>query len=319
MRLQGVMCVPLGFKNENYGAIYVDSLKQQSTFVREDLHLLGMIGNQASVILRNIQLYEQLQAWNKELERKVDERTADLNELLGMAAHDLRTPLTVIHGYAQMLVMAAEQGMFETERGLDDLRAIERTALDMTNLLNDLLDAQKIEAGKIKIAPEKTDIRELIRDAYNLNSLWAQTKKINLRHDVSKDLEPVRLDRKRISQVLNNLVSNAIKFSREGDTITIEAHRDGTELEVSVKDTGQGISPDDLSRLFQKFEQGGTKATKGEKGTGLGLAIAKKLVELHGGRISVTSKLGSGSRFAFTIPLEITGAIQMAAGALPKA
>ncbi|HVY61309.1 MAG TPA: ATP-binding protein [Planctomycetota bacterium] len=310
MKLQGVMCVPLGFKNEVYGAIYVDSLKQQSSFTREDLHLLGMIGNQASVILRNIQLYEQVQAWNRELEKKVEERTADLNELLGMAAHDLRTPLTVMHGYAQMLVMAVEQEMFDKERGLEDLKQIERTALDMTNLLNDLLDAQKIEAGKIKIAPERTDVRELVMSAYNLNSLWAAAKKIQLVVEVDAALGTVRVDQKRISQVLNNLVSNAIKFSREGDTITIKAERTGTSLEVSVKDTGQGIAPEDMAKLFGKFEQGKTKATKGEKGTGLGLAIAKKLVELHGGQIFVTSELGKGSRFAFTIPLEVSGIFQ---------
>jgi len=320
MRLQGVMCVPLGFKNDVYGAIYVDSLKQASTFTRDDLHLLGMIGNQASVILRNIQLYEQLQASHRDLEKKVEERTADLvrqsaeiqrladmkDELLGMAAHDLRTPLTIIHGYAQMLVMAAEQSVFDSTRGVEDLRAIERTALEMTNLLNDLLDAQKIEAGKIKISPERTDIGELVLGAFNLNSMWAQTKKITLAVDVDPSLAPVRLDPKRISQVLNNLVSNAIKFSREGDTITIQAQRTKTERVMAVEDTGQGIAPEDLPKLFSRFEQAGAKATKGEKGTGLGLAIVKRLVELHGGRIEATSKLGVGSRFAFTIPLELS-------------
>jgi signal transduction histidine kinase len=303
MKLQGVMCVPLLYKTEIYGAIYVDSLKQSSTYNREDLHLLGMIGNQASVILRNIQLYEQLQVINRDLEKKVAERTADLNELLGMAAHDLRTPLTVIDGYAQMLVMAAEQGIWENERGVEDLRAIRDTVQGMTNLLTDLLDAQKIEAGKITIQPERSDVEALVRDCHNLNSLWAQGKKLKFSMAVEKPLPPVELDTKRISQVLNNLVSNAIKFSREGDTITVGARKLDGDLELWVQDTGQGIAPDDLPKLFTKFEQAKTKATRGERGTGLGLAIAKKLVELHGGKISVTSKLGVGSRFAFTIPV----------------
>jgi hypothetical protein len=333
MKLQGVMCVPLGFKNEVYGAIYVDSLKAASTFTRDDLHLLGMIGNQASVILRNVQLYEQVQEANRVLEKKVEERTADIkrqateiksladmkDELLGMAAHDLRTPITVIHGYAQMLAMALEQSLFDPERGLEDIRAIEQTASDMTNLLNDLLDAQKIEAGKIRIAPERTNVRELITSCYHLNSLLAQTKRIDIRLAVADDVGSVRLDQKRISQVLNNLVANAIKFSHEGSTITIEARRTGEALLIAVQDTGQGISPEDLPKLFGKFEQVSSKATKGEKGTGLGLAIAKKLVELHGGKIEVQSKLGVGSRFSFTIPLELpaelTGATPAPAGA----
>ena len=320
MKLQGVMCVPLLYKMDIYGAIYVDSLKQSSTYNREDLHLLGMIGNQASVILRNIQLYEQLQVINRDLEKKVAERTADLNELLGMAAHDLRTPLTVIDGYAQMLVMAAEQGIWENDRGVEDLKAIRDTVQGMTNLLTDLLDAQKIEAGKITIQPERTDVEALVRECYNLNSLWAQGKKLKLAMAVDRDLPAVRLDTKRISQVLNNLVSNAIKFSRENDTITVGGRKQDGDLELYVQDTGQGIAPEDLPRLFTKFEQAKTKATRGEKGTGLGLAIAKKLVELHGGKISVSSKLGVGSRFAFTIPIATGKTAQPGgAGATPAA
>jgi signal transduction histidine kinase len=332
MRIRGVMCVPLGVKQMVYGALYVDSLTQTSTFDTEDLRLLGVIGSQASIILRNIQLFEdqrrtnaelrkaqeRINAWNKELEKKVEERTAEIkdqaaeiqrladlkDELLGIAAHDLRTPLTVIHGYAQMLGMSVANDMVEPERLSEDIATIEHTALEMTDLLNDLLDVSKIEAGRIHIAPTATDGQRLVMNCFRLHELWARSKGIDLRVEVDGQTASVMCDGKRIQQVLNNLLSNAVKFSSSGDTVTLRMQPRGDDaVEFAVEDTGQGIDPADLPKLFGKFEQVSSKATGGEKGTGLGLAIAKKLVELHGGRIDVRSMQGTGSRFFFVLPL----------------
>jgi signal transduction histidine kinase/pSer/pThr/pTyr-binding forkhead associated (FHA) protein len=337
MRIRGVMCVPLVLQHAVYGAIYVDSLTKPASFTEDDLRLLGVIGNQASIILRNIQLYEdvrrsnqellkareEITAWNRELEHKVAERTAEIqkqaeeikelaalkDELLGIAAHDLRTPLTIIHGYSQLLLMTLQDNRVEPVRFEDDLRSIERTSFEMTNLLNDLLDVSKIEAGKIKISREPADPGELVLNCFSMHQSWAKQKGIALTFEIEKVLPPVPLDPKRISQVLNNLLSNAIKFSREGDSVVISARLQGSNepeaaaIEFAVQDTGQGIAPEDLPRLFGRFEQGKTRATRNERGTGLGLAIAKKLVELHGGRITVQSAPGKGSRFAFTIPI----------------
>jgi signal transduction histidine kinase len=128
---------------------------------------------------------------------------------------------------------------------------------------------------------------------------------VTLGYEIEEGLPLVPLDVRRITQVLNNLVSNAIKFSSEGDTVTIAVRRSGPrEVEVSVTDTGQGLLPADVERLFARFSQASSTPTKGERGTGLVLAIARKLVELHGGRIWVESKRGVGSRFAFSLPVD---------------
>ena len=352
MRLRGVMCVPLGVKQAVYGAIYVDTLTRPSTFTEDDLRLLGVIGNQASIILRNIQLYEdarrtnqellkareEILAWNRELERKVEERTAELkkqseeikalaeikDELLGIAAHDLRTPLTIIHGYAQLLLMALQDEAQPRARLAEDLRTIERTSLEMTNLLTDLLDVSKIEAGKIRISPEEVDAEELVLNACGLHQVLASGKKLTINLNIEKGLPRIVVDPKRIGQVLNNLLSNAIKFSDEGSTVTLSVRRvqaDGLAtpeaIEFGVEDTGQGIAAEDLPKLFSKFQQSSAKPTRGEKGTGLGLAIAKKLVELHNGRIGVESVQGRGSRFFFVIPLVPPTAAAASATAQP--
>ncbi len=330
-RIRGVMCVPLGVKHMVYGAIYVDSLTEASTFDTDDLRLLGVIASQASVILRNIQLYEEqrrmnaelrkakerISAWNRELERKVEERTAEIkqqaaeiqrladlkDELLGIAAHDLRTPLTVIHGYAQMLGLSIASDMVDWQRLQEDLVVIERTAAEMTTLLNDLLDVSKIEAGRIQIRPVSTDARELLANCVRLHELLARSKGIELRIEAPEDLPRVLCDGKRVQQVLNNLVSNALKFSNRGDSVVLRLEEgEGDTIRFMVEDTGQGIDPADLPRLFSRFEQVSSKATGGEQGSGLGLAIAKKLVELHGSRIEVQSIPGTGSCFSFLLP-----------------
>ena len=259
MRIRGVMCVPLVVGQQVYGSIYVDSFTKESTFSKDDLRLLGVIGSQASVILRNIQLWEEQRDTNAEL-AKVRE----------------------------------------------DVKTIERTSLEMTTLLNDLLDVAKIESGKIQIEPSLTDLTGLVHNCYSLHRVWAEPKEVELKVEARDDVPEIPCDPKRVTQVLNNLISNAIKFSEAGDSIVIASRlvQDGELVEVSVTDTGQGIEPEDLLRLFGRYEQTSTKATGGEKGTGLGLAIARKLVELHHGAISVQSVRGRGSRFAFTLPVK---------------
>lgn len=333
MRIRGVMCVPLVVGQQVYGAIYVDSFDKESSFSTDDLRLLGVVGSQASVILRNIQLWEEqrrtnaelakaresLAALNRDLERKVEKRTGEIrrqaeeiqrladlkDELIGMVAHDLRTPLTIIHGYAQILLMWLDGGQeFAGDKVHEDVAAIERTSLEMTNLLNDLLDVSKIEAGKIRIDAQVTDLPELLHNSYSFHRVWAESKGVALQVHAERRLPSVVCDPKRIGQVLNNLLSNAIKFSKRGDAITIACRPlDESALEVSVTDTGQGIDPAELPKLFGRYSQSSAEGTAGERGTGLGLAIAKKLVELHGGHISAQSVPGRGSRFAFTLPV----------------
>ena len=331
--IRSALTVPLKLKESILGVVHLDKVTATHAFKEEDLQVLALICNQAASNLANAQLVEELKRtnaelrqakeevlrWNLELEQKVEERTREVvkkneevtrlnaqkDELMGMVAHDLRTPITAILGFTDVMTqhLDIEAG---TERVREDVQIIARISSEMSDLLNDLLDVAKIEAGKITIARERRSVRELVLDCYHTYVYLTEPKNLKLKLDVAADLPPVNHDARRIGQVLNNLLANAAKFSRPGDTITLGARRDHNYncIEVSVMDTGQGIPVEEIPKIFQRFEQTSTKSTKGEVGTGLGLAIAKKLVELHGGKIWVESRKGIGSKFTFTLPLD---------------
>lgn len=325
--IRSALAVPLRTPTEVLGALHLDKRDARRPFVQEDLQLAAIVGQQVAASVANARLVEALQTtnaelaqakdelvrWNQELERKVEVRTREVqsqaqkihelhqqkDQLLGMVAHDLRTPLTGLLGFAEVAQADLEAG---SDRLAEDLEVIRATAVEMHELLSDLLDVSKLEAGRLEIAPRSSDLAALLEEQRKRYELWASGKGLTLRIKAA-ELPRVRLDPRRFSQVLNNLVSNAVKFSREGGTITIAARAREDAIEVSVADTGQGIDPGDLEKLFARFEQGtGQQATGGERGTGLGLAIAKKLIELHGGTISVESKKGVGSKFTIRLP-----------------
>jgi signal transduction histidine kinase len=329
--IRSAVTVPLVHRERVLGVIHLDKRDSRRPFDEEDVRVLVIVGVQASSAIANAELFAQISAankkleaakgeielWNRDLEKKVEERTLEIqrqaeriaelgkqkDELLGMVAHDLRTPLTGLLGFAEIALQGVERGV-ASERLREDLEVIRATAVEMNDLLTDLLDVSKIEAGKVTITPQLTDVCELVEDSCRRYRLWAQSKQIHFLLRMAKDLPNAKLDGRRIQQVLNNLVSNACKFSSAGDTITLGVQRAEVALEFSVTDTGQGITQDDIAKLFLRFEQGSSRATKGERGTGLGLAIAKKIVELHGGQIWVESKKGVGSRFVFTLPVK---------------
>jgi signal transduction histidine kinase len=259
---------------------------------------------------------DEILRWNQDLERKVAERTSEVqaqagqieelmrqkDQLLGMVAHDLRTPLAGLLGFAEVAIAGLDAGL-EAEKTKEDLEVIRTTALEMSELLNDLLDVSRLEAGKLHIEPREVDLLELIRQGAKRYEVMAGQKDIGYQEFLPDGQLTVRADPKRVNQILGNLISNAIKFSNPGGRITLTVRTEGAKVLVSVADTGQGISPSDVDRIFGQYEQAEAQATAGEHGSGLGLSIAKKLIELHGGEIWVDSKPGMGARFTFTLPL----------------
>ncbi|MBI4575019.1 MAG: hybrid sensor histidine kinase/response regulator [Planctomycetes bacterium] len=263
--------------------------------------------------LRIVSLQRELRQKNEELARLYGAAARDNEELkrlgrikdafLGMAAHDLRTPLTSIKGACELILDGYMGEVAEEQRDL--VRMVYEQEEAMLALINDLLDLSKIGAGKVDLHTRDTDLRELIRHHHDVNAFAARRKDIALSWDVDEGVPPVRLDPARMGQVLSNLVGNAIKFSRPGDSVRVSASRAGDrEVCIAVEDTGQGIREDELGRIFDHFGQTSTRATGGEHSTGLGLAICKRLVELHGGRIRVESTWQKGSRFSVVLPLE---------------
>jgi len=230
---------------------------------------------------------------------------AELNEqknrLLGMAAHDLRNPLGVIMGYAKFLNRTAGAKLDEKESQF--VAQIEKSSQFMLRLLEDLLDVSQIESGKLNLALAPTDLGALVRNNVELNRVLAAAKNIAIELELPAGLPAVDVDATKIEQVLNNLISNALKYSHPGTTVRVSAGARDGEFEISVRDEGQGIPPAELGRLFQAFPKTTVRSTGGEKSTGLGLAITRRIVEGHGGRIAVDSRVGEGSVFRLSLPL----------------
>src|SRR5436305_8839653 len=178
---------------------------------------------------------------------------------------------------------------------------MERNTQNLIELVNDLLDASKLESGAIRLEAASIDIRGVLEELRESMETLAKEKGIELIETMPADLPMVEADRPKLRRILLNLLSNAVKFTKKGGRVEVCARSLDGRVQVSVSDTGVGIAPEDVDRLFDKYEQARSRATRGEKGTGLGLYITKQLVELHGSRIKVESEVGKGSTFSFTL------------------
>jgi signal transduction histidine kinase len=215
-------------------------------------------------------------------------------------SHELRTPLNAIIGFSEVLA----ERMFGdiNDKQAEYLQDILESGRHLLSLINDILDLSKIEAGRMELEASEFDFPQAIQNALTLVRERALRRGIALHHVIDDRVADIRADERKVKQVLLNLLSNAIKFTPEGGRIDVRAAPADGMVEVSVTDTGVGIAPEDQETVFEEFRQVGTADKKAE-GTGLGLALSRKFVELHGGRISVTSQVGVGSTFTFTLPV----------------
>ncbi len=259
---------------------------------------------------RGSELYDEITRLNNELvamQRELARKNAELerlneqkNEFLGMAAHDLRNPLHAILAYSDFLLEDTSEVLGEEQ--LEFLSIIQSSTEFMATLVNDLLDVAKIESGKLQLSLEPTDLAALVEENVALNEPLARNKEIKLRRSV-QELPTMTVDPAKIEQVLNNLISNAIKYSPPDTIVDVRLRRDGDWAVLSVQDRGQGIPEDEQDALFQPFRTTSVQATAGEKSTGLGLVITKRIVKGHGGTIEVESGEGAGSTFTVRLPL----------------
>ena len=244
-----------------------------------------------------INLQRELARKNAELERVNDLK----NQFLGMAAHDLRNPLAIIHTQSKLLIDRTSDNL--PPRYLKFLNNIHTTAQFMLRLVEDLLDVSKIESGKLDLNLQNFNLVELAEKNVELNQVLADRRNIRLHLDNRADSIYIQGDWHKLEQVFNNLISNAIKFSPSGASIRIMLEVSDERAMVSVEDKGQGIPPENLDQIFQPFQKTMTSESTEEKGTGLGLNIARRIIEGHQGEIWVESEEGAGSAFKFTLPL----------------
>jgi signal transduction histidine kinase len=313
--IRSVLAVPLKVQEEILGVVYLDSVSPAISFVKDDLKFLVVMCFQIATSLKNALLYEavkkakdDIQRWNEELGVKVQERTEEIqgllnqkDEFLGMVAHDLRTPLTCITSFLDLIFDCLEENP-ETSWIHEEIKSLSHLTNDMRSLLNDLLDVAKIEAGKIHIKPVLSDIGEVLRGLAGIYRRWVESRSLKLYIEIEENLPKVWYDRKRLSQVINNIIHNAIKFTPKEGVVRIQAEREGEFVAISVSDTGPGIDQAKQDKIFNKFEGSTTSGFDEENGAGLGLAIAKKLVETHGGKLRLQSIPGKGTRFTFSLP-----------------
>jgi len=225
-------------------------------------------------------------------------------QFVATVSHELRTPLNIIIGFAELITLSPESyGVRGVPRQfMGDVNRIYRSAQHLKGLIDDVLDLSQIDARHMFLVAEQASLAEVIAEATDMVWSLAAQKGLQLAVDVPRSLPPISLDRLRIRQVLLNLLSNAVRFTDRGQ-ITVSAGLQGTEIQVTVADTGPGIAPEDLDRVFEEFRQLDASLSRRHGGTGLGLALSRRFVDLHGGRMWAESEPGRGSRFHFTLPL----------------
>ncbi len=223
------------------------------------------------------------------------------SEFISTVSHELRTPMTSIKGYADLLALGMAGPLSDQQKHF--IQIIRNNAERMVALVNDLLDISRIESGRLQLELRALYIHEVVDQVVTALQPRAQNKNLILTVDVSRDLPPVWGDSNRVAQILTNLISNAIQYTPPGGRITVSARASGDMLEVSVADTGIGISKEDQKKIFDRFFRANDPLVQETPGTGLGLPITASLVQMHGGQIWVESELGEGSTFTFTLPL----------------
>jgi len=265
-------------------------------FTDKQIELVQTFADQAAIAIENVRLFDEIQDKSRQLE----EASQHKSQFLANMSHELRTPLNAILGYTELMADGAYGE--PSEKMLGVLTRLEAQGKHLLGLINDVLDLSKIEAGQLELELSDYSVQDIAQTVRSTLEPLATDKKLSFKIEMATELPPGRGDGRRLTQVLINLVGNAIKFTDAGE-VAIKAEANNGSFHVSVRDTGPGISAADQGKLFQEFQQADNAITRKKGGTGLGLAISKRIIEMHGGKIWVESQPGQGATFAFTLPV----------------
>ncbi len=294
--LRALLAVPLLRKDEIVGALVVRR-KSPGRF-EHSLNLLETFAAQSALAIQNAQLFAEIEEKGREPEIASEHKS----QFLANMSHELRTPLNAILGYTELILDSIYGEVPEEIRGV--MERVGRNGQYLLTLINDVLDLSKIEAGKLSLSLDDYSIENVVHAVVSAVESLATEKNPTLKATVPAGLPIGKGDEQRIAQTLLNLVGNAVKFTEAGQ-IEIKVTGSDDAIFVSVSDTGVGISEGDQEAIFKEFRQVDGTDTRRKGGTGLGLAIAKRIIEMHGGRIWIESSLGQGSTFSFTLPVRV--------------
>jgi len=294
---RAILNVPLLREDRIFGGLSV-CRKSPGEFPQQVVDLLQTFATQSVLAIQNARLFQEIEEKGRQLEIASKHKS----QFLANMSHELRTPLNAIVGYTELILDSIYGEVPEKIRNV--LKRLDKNGRHLLGLINDILDLSKIEAGPLTPSLSDYSMKEVAQAAVSAVEGLAIEKKLTLKVAVPADLPPAKGDAQRITQALLNLVGNAIKFTEAGEVRLEVSAADGVFL-VSVADTGLGIAEADQQKIFEQFQQAEGSSTRVKGGTGLGLAIAKRIIELHGGRIWVESSLGQGSTFRFTLPFRV--------------
>jgi len=294
---RALLIVPLLRPDRIVGALVVRR-RQPGEFPKSIVELLETFAAQSSLAIQNASLFHEIDEKSRELEVASRHKS----QFLANMSHELRTPLNAILGYTELILDNIYGEMPDKVRGV--LERVLNNGRHLLGLINDVLDLSKIEAGQFALSLSDYSLNNVVQTVFVAVEALSTEKRLLLKIEIPPALPMGHGDERRLSQVLLNLVGNAIKFTDAGE-VSIKASAANGSFTVAVHDTGPGISESDQTKIFEEFQQADNSSTRTKGGTGLGLTIARKIIEMHGGRLWVESTLGIGSTFSFSIPISV--------------